>query len=454
VTRLVVVSALLLAAGCGKKGPPLAPLVRIPAAVEEMSAQRVGSEVYVTLVVPSANVDRFSPADIERVEVFGYTGRTPPPRARFAESATLVATVPVLPPPPPGGEKPPEVPPEGAAQGAQVTIRDTLTPEDLVPGQEARPAVAAGNREPAAGNPEPAAGNREPGARNSEPGTTNAEPGTGNVEPAMLRRFYIAYAWSPRGRVGPPSSVAELPLLPLPDPPASVAIDYSEDQMVVTWEPSGGLIGFLLERLLPEELIPFDLGEPPAAAAATQPGSPTYNVYRTAVPDPFAPPQGAPAAQAWTARPPVPLNGAPLAALTFTDSIEFGEERCYSVRSVRGAAPDVRIGDPSPPACVTPVDTFAPAPPTGLATVASQGAIDLIWEPSTDADLRGYVVLRGEAPDATLQPLTPAPIGEASYRDATVTSGVRYVYAVVAVDNRFPVPNVSAASTPVEETAR
>jgi fibronectin type 3 domain-containing protein len=89
-----------------------------------------------------------------------------------------------------------------------------------------------------------------------------------------------------------------------------------------------------------------------------------------------------------------------------------------------------------------------------LATVASEGAINLIWQPNVELDLGGYLVLRGEAPGDTLQPLTAGPIVEARYRDASVTPGVRYVYAVVAVDNRFPVPNVSAPSEPAPETAR
>jgi hypothetical protein len=78
----------------------------------------------------------------------------------------------------------------------------------------------------------------------------------------------------------------------------------------------------------------------------------------------------------------------------------------------------------------------------------------LIWEPNAEPDLAGYLVLRGEAPGDTLQPLTPAPIVEARYRDAAVTAGVRYVYAIIAVDNRFPIPNLSAPSTQEEETAR
>jgi hypothetical protein len=61
--------------------------------------------------------------------------------------------------------------------------------------------------------------------------------------------------------------------------------------------------------------------------------------------------------------------------------------------------------------------------------------------------------LRGEAPGDRLQPLTPTPIRETTYNDATVEAGVRYVYAIVALDRAVP-PNVSAQSSRVEETAR
>jgi hypothetical protein len=62
--------------------------------------------------------------------------------------------------------------------------------------------------------------------------------------------------------------------------------------------------------------------------------------------------------------------------------------------------------------------------------------------------------LRGRTGDATLQTLTPSPITETRYRDATVTAGETYVYAVVAVDDRVPLPNVSGESNRVVETAR
>ena len=102
---------------------------------------------------------------------------------------------------------------------------------------------------------------------------------------------------------------------------------------------------------------------------------------------------------------------------------------------------------------MTPVDTFPPAAPKGLAAVSGSAAINLIWDANTEADLGGYVVLRGEAPGDTLQPLTPQPIRETRYRDTTVQPGARYVYAIVAVDRASP-PNRSAQSNKVEETAR
>jgi hypothetical protein len=61
--------------------------------------------------------------------------------------------------------------------------------------------------------------------------------------------------------------------------------------------------------------------------------------------------------------------------------------------------------------------------------------------------------LRGEAPGDTLQAITPKPLEATTYRDTSVTPGVRYVYAIVAVDRSTP-PNVSGQSRRVEETAR
>ena len=113
---------------------------------------------------------------------------------------------------------------------------------------------------------------------------------------------------------------------------------------------------------------------------------------------------------------------------------------------------NVRVeSDPSGPACVLPRDTFPPAAPKGLSAVSAPGVMNLIWDASPEADLAGYLVLRGEAPGDTLRPLTPEPIRETTFKDTTVVAGARYVYALVAVDRSG---NQSAPSDRLEETAR
>ena len=90
--RAAAVLCAVLAIGCGKKGPPLAPFVRIPAPIDSLTVSRLGHDVYVTLTVPSKDVDAVIPAHISRVEIYGYTGRKPPSRARWAEPGTANAT--------------------------------------------------------------------------------------------------------------------------------------------------------------------------------------------------------------------------------------------------------------------------------------------------------------------------------------------------------------------------
>jgi hypothetical protein len=88
--------------------------------------------------------------------------------------------------------------------------------------------------------------------------------------------------------------------------------------------------------------------------------------------------------------------------------------------------------------------------PKDLKAISTEGAINLIWEPNTEPDLAGYIVLRGREPAETLQPITPAPIVEAAFTDA-VQPGIAYVYAVRAVDKAG---NASLPSERAYETAR
>jgi hypothetical protein len=436
----------IIAAACGKKGPPLPPIVHIPTGVDHLSARRVGNDVFLTLTVPAQNVDKTMPADVGRVEVFGYTGTSQPPRARFLDVATPVATVSVLPPeseaptskkaPTPnasgGSGNPPAKEPPQATQGAMVTVQERLTPESLV----ARPMPP-------------------PAPRSAK--TTAIAPASTAAPEGALRRFYVAIAFSVRGRPGPPSMFAELPLLPVPDAPRDVVATLKPEAISLSWEPAGGLIGFLLEHPLAIESSPIDEpvapGAPAPAAGADVSGGPVrYNVYREIEPPPGTVGRPEPEAPAIAA----PINPAPLSALSFSEPVPLldGRTRCYTVRSIRGSGASTVESEASMPSCVTLTDDVPPAAPADLSLAVAAGAISLSWAPNTEADLAGYVVLRGEAGDATLTPLTGSVITDAMYVDRTVRPGVRYVYAVKAIDTHLPTPNVSAESERVEETAR
>ena len=455
--RWVVIAALVGAtAACGKKGPPLAPIVRVPAAPELGAAvRRLGTDLYVTVTAPRANLDATFPADVARIEVYGFTSVTPPPAARFLEGATLVATIPVAPPilePGMGRGDPPRppVPVEGAEpeptiltrdgvpQGGTVVIRDSLDADELRP----RDLTTLASRRPP---PAPRRG---------------AAIAPAPVVVPVLRRYYMAIAWSGRGVPGARSAIVDVVLGPLPPPPSGVVASYTENGVTLRWEPSGGLLAFLLESPLPLEPPPFDaVGVRPAAAQpGTTPvliGATRYRVYRYEAPDPLVLPDTAVGVQPWHTPIPPRLNPVPATALVLTDSVAIDERvRCYEVRAVRELAGEAVESLPAPPLCVTPVDVFPPAVPTGLSAIPTEGAINLIWEPNAEVDFGGYVVLRGNAGDATLSPLTATPIADSRFTDSTVKPGVRYRYAVMAVDTRLPLPNRSLPSVAVEETAR
>jgi hypothetical protein len=211
---------------------------------------------------------------------------------------------------------------------------------------------------------------------------------------------------------------------------------------------------------------------PGAPAAAVAPGRPCIPVGRTLLPAKLlsplpttlygymvyemAPADFKPPVQQPGAAPQCPLllTAAPVPAGTWSDTrFVVGVDRCYTVRTVQIVGQITVESAATAPVCVKTVDTFPPAAPKNLQAVASEGTISLIWDSNSEADLAGYIVLRGPAGSDKLVALTPTPIKETTYRDTKVKAGVRYVYAVVAVDTATP-QNISAQSNRVEETGR
>jgi hypothetical protein len=421
--RLSAAVGLLLLAvattACGKKGPPLAPFSNLPAAVTSLTAKRVGAQVVFQFTVPTTNIDGRQPADLDRVDLYAHTTRPVLP-GDYLKRGTIVGSVKV-PRPAAASEGGASAPPPhpGVDQGAVATLVET-------------PDFSAPQLEPPVPAPEIDVENRP----------LFPEGGGPLLSPrraTFAARYYVAVGVNRRGRPGPPSAVVEMPLVPPPAPPIDVTVTYTEKSLSVSWAPPALPLARPIQAPSPQEGA---LPSRPVTSAARSSG---YNLYEV-------PPSTA-SADSTSAVPALrPLNASLLTSTGFEDSrIEFGAERCFVVRSQETLGTVTVESAASQTACVTPVDTFRPAPPRSVAAVASEGAISLIWEPNDEADLAGYLVLRGDAPGEKLQALTTAPLTDTTYRDTTVRSGVAYVYAVVAVDKAN---NISEQSDPIGERGR
>jgi len=118
---------------------------------------------------------------------------------------------------------------------------------------------------------------------------------------------------------------------------------------------------------------------------------------------------------------------------TYSDTnFEFGQTYYYQVRVAFGKPGHLAMSDPTPIVKITPRDTFPPAPPQGLSSIYSAGAVDLVWNANTEADLAGYNVYRVENQSA--QRLNKELVRTPIFRDATAPPGKTLTYDVTAVD--------------------
>ena len=453
---IAVVAAIVITAACGKKGPPLAPFQRVPAAVTAVTPQRVADDVYVQFAVPDANVDGQKPADIGAVEIYAVTSERVPATEKQRDLATLIATLPVRPilpdlPVPANGSAPPPLRlPPGVDRGQPAAVREALTAEARIPVE-----LPVEKPEEPADVPE-----EEEEETVERLGPLVAPPPT-----QLPRRHYFVVPVSPRGRKGAPSTAASVPLESGSSAPGAPEVTHTASELTITWQPpkdaraSTFLVPPAIKPVVGANATPGNVTPkvppplPPLAAKSL--GFTTeatlYNIY-----DVTTPPAATPPAESnpFAIKLPTPVTPAPLATTTHViKGVVFDVERCFEVRPVDRVFGALVIGPASPKTCYTPKDTFPPVAPRSLAAIAGSGVINLIWEANAEADLAGYIVLRGEAPGDTLQAITPQPVTVTTYRDETVKPGTRYVYVVVAVDRAVP-QNVSPQSNRAEETAR
>jgi hypothetical protein len=416
--RVLVCIALtaIVSNACGKKGPPLPPLHLVPAAASDVGARRVSGEVRLRFVLPTTNLNGTGRIELDRVEIYAMTipaGAIPPANRELLTTRFVVGTV-AIKPPPVEGEPVAETPNADTrpAPGETVTFTEKLTDDKLKPTERpglAKEAAARVTMTPPGVVP---LGPTLPGTVVPQPSLPGTAPSAVAVPPPPVTfpypvRIYAVRGLTKGGRAGQPSPRVQVPLVADPPPATAVVVEPKETTTVVSWTPASAL---------------------PEGSALS------YNVYKS---DATA-----------------PLNPQPLTAPPFErPGVEFGTEQCFTVRTVAQFGTVAIESDASAATCVTPRDTFAPAAPKGLDAVADPGVVNLIWEPNTESDLGGYLILRGEAPGDKLQSLISDPIRETNYSDKTVKPGVRYVYAAVAVDKASP-PNRSGESPRHEVTAR
>jgi hypothetical protein len=139
--------------------------------------------------------------------------------------------------------------------------------------------------------------------------------------------------------------------------------------------------------------------------------------------------------------------------------VRFGETYEYRAQRVSRVTADGKTLELdsalSQPVQVEVRDVFPPTVPRGLVAVAIAGvngaepAIDLSWQPDSEADIAGYVVYRRQGDGPWQRVSATEPLVGPAFHDAHVEPGGTYHYAVSAVDQGG---HESARSTEAQET--
>ena len=366
---VAVFLACFCAAGCGKKGPLLAPLVRVPQTPAEVTISQRGDTVFVEWENPASYTDGSPLAG--GISVGIWVLEQPKSPAAAAASGTIPGKAPA-----PGPAESGLRDFENRAKLAASIENDRLADYAIVPGA----------------------------ARFSFPY---------RLEGRMFGAVRLAFAVrasDARSRDSEFATPVSFEPLAVPLPPGDFEIRPMEGTIELRWRA-------------PETNID---GTSPAAVAG-------FNVYRES-------PDGRAAL----------LNPSPVPDLEFKDrDFVLGAPVRYFVRATATKkAPYAESAD-SEIREITPRDEFAPVPPGEVVPVAGRGFISLIWNANREKDFFGYRVRRRAEGESEASLLTPQPIADNAFTDATVEMGRVYHYSISSVDrsgNESPGTEVSVQS--------
>jgi len=347
----------LILSGCGKKGPILPPLEKIPQSVDGLSLRQIGPELRLTWRAPTSYMDGSPLEGISAFEIWMFEADRP-------EDGFVVS-----------------LGPERMAGEAKLW-REVLQSDfgELQPDLQ---------------------------ASRLDFGCAYA------LELANIERKIYGFAVKVRdhkGRFSDFSSwVSGAPMVPA-DSPSGLKAELSRNKITLEW-------------LAPEKNM--DQSDPANVTG--------YSVYRSV--------DGAP---------PQKLNAALARETSYEDkTIEFGKRYTYFVRAASGESEPYTESLDSESVDISARDTFPPAAPKGLIAISGESSISLTWEVNRERDVALHKIWRRIRGTAAFELLTEDGVEGNSFTDTGVQKGVRYEYAVTAVDREGNESNMSELVTAI-----
>jgi predicted small lipoprotein YifL len=394
---LFLLFLLAVLAGCGKKGPIVAPMARAPQAVEDLAVSQRGSNCLLTWTNPSAYLDGSPLSGIAEVEIWlakedraGEGAQTTWTVYAFAEEAALIGRL--------GQEDLAASSQEGKKAPAGLTYRYALAADD--PGNKILTfSVRVSDLK----------------KRTSQFATPRSlEAMAPLVAPRNVRAVvfedHIQVSWEgqeqPKEEAAPVMMPAMVPLM----------IPLIPSPIIVPVAPA--TIPAMVPVMIPLISSPITVPVALETTASTKPPPKSgFNVFRSEGENPA-----------------VQKNTSLLETGEFQDKdFLFGRTYRYFVRSAQERKPPLESDD-SEAVEVTAKDVFPPAAPTGLTAIGGPGFISLSWEGGREPDLASYRVWRKPAGEGEFTPIATLTNVAGSFSDLKVEKNQRYEYAISALD--------------------
>jgi len=430
---LILLAAALIpfAINCGKKAPPLPPIIIAPEAPSGARVRQSGDKLIFFFQMPILNTDEETPADIEKIEIY----RLKEPRISLGETAQTLPTQ-TQPQTQTQTQSQTQTAQTQTAAAAQTQTSQTQTQAQSQTQTQTQTQTQSQMTQSAPVKEEEAREMDGPEfkkrseliaeiQRDQIEGylrdnmfliteSVNVQEGSEDLQNWY---YYGAKVYNKKGKSAGYSKFGALFPAIVPKPPANFTAKLAEKEIQLDWTA-----------------VTTDIAGKPVPE-----GTVRYNIYRGTTAN-FAPEQ--------------PLNSDPLDVITYKDTaFEYGKSYYYFIRAHDSKKKRAQESEPSNVILIYPQDTFPPKAPEELNVVSAREGMVLIWAPNSEEDVAGYNIYRSTTPGEGYTKINKELVRETTYTDKDIQQGQRYYYVITAVDSA-PVPNESEKSTETSEVAR